>query len=322
MRNPPSLWRAGSYFAACALAACSAALWSRAAAAHVEAIALRAQAEKPKDQEPQDQKPTPQPKDLVQASLGPSLVRITGGEAVVVSVRVAPHWHIYWSNPGDSGAAPKVTLALPEGWTAGEVVFPRPQVLGDESERTFGYEGVVHLLVPVRRPDGAQGTVDVRGEMSWLACRTSCVSGRSSLSGQVSVSVGDAPSGRAWPSAMPASAHATLEGSGDARTLRIEIPANAAPRGDLGAGGSSIGQVTFIPDDCAGVRWQDGTGPFALARGPGGAWTLQAGCAIAQSDAPKAGIRLRGLLLWGPDATDPAFQVDLPVPGAPTLPVP
>jgi hypothetical protein len=251
--------------------------------------------------------------NLVRAELGPALVRAPGGgEAISIGITVAPEWHIYWSNPGDSGAAPSVKLQLPEGWTAGSLSYPRPEMFGDSDERTFGYSGTVHLLVPVTRPEGSHGPIEVRGELSWLACKRSCVAGRSALAGQVATgpaSSGEAPGGRAWPRSLPAGSVAAVSGEGAARTLAVSV-----------AGVANSEKVRFIPDDCAGIRWGDGTGPFELQwDAPNRLWRLQTPVSVTPGDVLSGTPQLRGLVLVGADAAGPAYFVDIPVPIAPTL---
>lgn len=257
--------------------------------------------------------PSQAPANLVRAALEPALVRAPGGgEAIAISVTVAPQWHIYWRNPGDSGAAPTVKLELPQGWTSGELTYPRPEIFGDADERSYGYSGSVHLLVPVKRPEGWQGALEVRGELSWLACKRSCVAGRTALAGALATdaaSLADAPASRSWPKAMPAGASVAVTGEGGARMLAATVP--SLPQS---------AKVQFIPDDCAGIRWGEGTGPFEPKwDGATGAWTLQTPLAVTPADAPGGAPRVRGLLVVGADPAGPAFFVDIPLPAAPTL---
>ena len=303
-----------SYLAALAAAAVAAAAAPSGAAAAGAATSVTApQVEVPSPASPKVATPNAVPVDLVRASLAPALVRMPGGgEAIALSITVAPGWHIYWSNPGDSGAAPSVKLQLPEGWSAGALTFPRPEIFGDDDERTFGYSGTVHLLVPVKRPEGWQGALDVRGELSWLACKRSCVAGRSALEARVATdaeALVDAPASRTWPVAMPAGSSAAVSVTGASRELRLSIP-------NL----PETAKVRFIPDDCAGIRWGDGTGPFELRwDGPTRHWTLQTPISVNPADAPGGIPRMRGLVVVGSEPTGPAYFVDIPVPAAPTL---
>src|SRR5882672_1857647 len=48
---------------------------------------------------------------------------------VGLKLRMEPQWHTYWKNPGDSGLPTKIQWILPEGWKAGEILWPYPQPL-------------------------------------------------------------------------------------------------------------------------------------------------------------------------------------------------
>jgi thiol:disulfide interchange protein DsbD len=41
--------------------------------------------------------------------------------------RIAPGWHTYWLNPGDSGEPMTIEWALPAGFEAGGIVWPHPE---------------------------------------------------------------------------------------------------------------------------------------------------------------------------------------------------
>src|SRR5213594_1834985 len=42
-------------------------------------------------------------------------------------LRMAPKWHTYWENGGDSGAATKIDWTLPAGVTTGDILWPVPE---------------------------------------------------------------------------------------------------------------------------------------------------------------------------------------------------
>ena len=48
-------------------------------------------------------------------------------------------WHIYWTNPGDAGAAPTLDMTLPQGGSAGAIQWPIPKVMIDGSVTSYGY---------------------------------------------------------------------------------------------------------------------------------------------------------------------------------------
>ncbi len=88
-----------------------------------------------------------------------------------------PHWHVYWRNPGASGAAPVVRWTLPEGWHAGEIHWPVPERIRVGPLTNYGYEGSVTFLVPVSVPRGPSpaGPLTVAAEAEWLVCREECI---------------------------------------------------------------------------------------------------------------------------------------------------
>src|ERR1051325_11086785 len=60
-----------------------------------------------------------------QARLVLSLDAARPGDTVFAGVhlRMAPLWHTYWRNGGDSGAATRIEWTLPAGVTAGEILW-------------------------------------------------------------------------------------------------------------------------------------------------------------------------------------------------------
>ncbi len=93
-------------------------------------------------------------------------------------------WHIYWVNPGDSGAPPHVTWQLPAGLTPGAIEWPTPRRLGASSIVDFGYDDPVTLIVPIRASAGlaAQQPAQLGAEVKVLVCREICISGKAQLS--------------------------------------------------------------------------------------------------------------------------------------------
>jgi thiol:disulfide interchange protein DsbD len=91
-----------------------------------------------------------------------------------------PHWHTYWRNPGDSGLATELQWQLPEGLTAGNLIWPAPQKIPVGSMANYGYEGRVLLVTPVQvgpkfktSPD--QSDVAVQLHATWLVCKQECI---------------------------------------------------------------------------------------------------------------------------------------------------
>jgi thiol:disulfide interchange protein len=90
---------------------------------------------------------------------------------------IAPGWHTYWVNPGDSGEPPRVEWALPPGFTAGDFAWPFPEKIPVGPAMTYGYSHEVVLPIAITPPPGlTPGTrVTLRGQASWLACEKTCI---------------------------------------------------------------------------------------------------------------------------------------------------
>lgn len=102
---------------------------------------------------------------------------------------IGPEWHLYWKNPGDAGAAPSILWTLPEGFTAGEPLWPFPERFDIEDAIVYGYEKQVLVLVPIYPPnDLVEGErITLKAEVQWLGCSRTCVPGNAFFSLQVPV---------------------------------------------------------------------------------------------------------------------------------------
>src|SRR5438105_1356224 len=93
-----------------------------------------------------------------------------------------PGWHIYWTNPGDSGEPPKVSWRLPTGIKTGDLQFPAPQRIQDHGLTDYGYEGEVVLLSRLRMPVGSTSNkAEIGADVKYLVCREVCVPARESV---------------------------------------------------------------------------------------------------------------------------------------------
>lgn len=102
---------------------------------------------------------------------------------IAVRLRMAPEWHVYWLNPGDSGIATAPRLILPPGWTQGEWQFPVPKTFMQPGDLIgYGYENEVVLLTTVTPPAtpaaGAAGVVEITAEVVFLVCKDICLPGQ------------------------------------------------------------------------------------------------------------------------------------------------
>lgn len=90
------------------------------------------------------------------------------------------HWHSYWINAG-TGYPTSLTWTLPEGFTAGPIVWPTPHAVKDSSGKITGngYEGQVLLFTQITPPANlaAGSTITLKAAAEWLMCKDSCMPG-------------------------------------------------------------------------------------------------------------------------------------------------
>jgi DsbC/DsbD-like thiol-disulfide interchange protein/cytochrome c biogenesis protein CcdA len=137
----------------------------------------------------------------------------------------SPEWHGYWSNPGDAGQGMRLTLDLPDGWQAGEPLYPVPERLTISGLMNHIYEGTYVVLVPVKVPAGVDGASlpPITGQVEYLACTDKiCVPQDAVLSAKAG---GDFPRWRAEIAPL-LDARGSFAVAG--QTLRLAIPLPAS----------------------------------------------------------------------------------------------
>jgi thiol:disulfide interchange protein/DsbC/DsbD-like thiol-disulfide interchange protein len=165
--------------------------------------------------------------------------------------QIAPGWHTYWRNPGDSGEPPTIAWSLPAGWTAGPIVWPQPERVPVGPLMSYGYTGEVVLLTRLAAPaDLPAGTeVTLRGRASWLVCEKVCIPEEADVALTLPVARGRPAAAPAAPAierarrAVPAPSPwpATLRATPETVTVSVAAPSLAADR---------IAEVWLFPD-----RW-------------------------------------------------------------------
>jgi thiol:disulfide interchange protein DsbD len=235
-----------------------------------------------------------------------------------VELQMPQGWHTYWRNPSESGGAglrTKVDWTLPEGFKAGEVLWPTPAKHADPAGDAHSYEGTVLLLVPISvASTAAIGSSELKAKVSWLECASNCVPGRVTVSASLSVGTQSLPSSHA---AAIAATRAKLPATDAKLDVRAywEDPAGSEPRKLL-------------------IEWKTDapTGDFFAYEGPHAA--LSAHTEVVKIDPGTGVIRLRktvaklesgyptevrGLLVANPGtATERAFESTVTIGEAPT----
>ncbi len=151
------------------------------------------------------------------------------GEVLTAALvfRPAPGWHGYWSNPGDAGLGMRLDWRLPEGWQAGEPLYPVPRQLVITGLMNHVYKGEYAVLVPITVPAGAaRGPVSVKAD--WLACTDQiCVPEQAELTLRVPQAGGANPFD-AYRAALPPLIDRPATFAIAGKTLRVAIPLPAS----------------------------------------------------------------------------------------------
>lgn len=166
----------------------------------------------------------------VEAQLVSSRSAIQPGKPFTIGLKfeIDDHWHTYWSNPGNTGKPTNLKLTLPEGFTAGPLLFPVPKRFVVDFgyniiEAGFGYEkSVVHTIVVTPPADLAPGTpVTIAAKADWLMCNDKeCVPGKAELSISLPVAEFEIPSAS---TGLVEISHANVPGFVDWVTAAISL---------------------------------------------------------------------------------------------------
>ena len=100
---------------------------------------------------------------------------------LIVSIKPDDGWHVYWKNPGASGAPTEVEVSAPEGFQIGDAKYPRPSTFTGEEGLTYGYAEEAAIYIPVTSPASIERD-NYMFEITtfWLACKQKCVMGEQS----------------------------------------------------------------------------------------------------------------------------------------------
>ena len=258
----------------------------------------------------------PQRTERIEAELVPMSQWVAPGSTTVVAVRqkIAPGWHTYWRNPGDSGGATSLIWTLPAGVTADPILWPLPSRQRLMSLMNYGYSGAVLLPVPIHVPPTAQPgeVLTLTTDVLFLVCSDQmCVPEPMTLSLALPVREGAAPLAKPWGEEIERLVETAPRRAGiEARVMRqggqLILTATGGPlSGDQK--GADISQVYFYPFDGGRI---DHAAAQSGQRGPNGlTLTLTAGKDAAQT-------ALTGVLATDKGAWEITAEPGAPLAGA------
>lgn len=112
---------------------------------------------------------------------------------VAFNFKLEPHWHVYWQNPGASGLALDIEWTLPEGFSAGKIIWPAPEKIMLGGLVNYGYEDAVTFLVPIsvdpQLTIKSGEKVELKADAFWLICKEVCLPGEGSFA--LSIDLGE-----------------------------------------------------------------------------------------------------------------------------------
>lgn len=124
-------------------------------------------------------------KTIVSARLVADVTSVQPGRPFTVGVHltVAPGWHVYWENPGDTALPIQVGWELPAGVTSSSLRWPQPERYQEDGGVTvFGYERETMLLSTISPPSArTDGPLVLKAKADWLVCEKLCIPGEASL---------------------------------------------------------------------------------------------------------------------------------------------
>jgi thiol:disulfide interchange protein len=177
---------------------------------------------------------------------------------VALELEIRDGWHTYWRNPGDSGEPTKLAWQLPNGFSAGDIVWTTPHRFEIAPLVNYGYaKHAIHLVQLTAPKDLKAGSaVPLAAKASWLVCSDVCIpeDANLTLSMPAGAQAGAADPAAAalfttarseLPSAQPAPTTARIEGG----QLVISLGREWGPTL------SQITSLTFFPYDEGGIEY-------------------------------------------------------------------
>jgi thiol:disulfide interchange protein DsbD len=261
---------------------------------------------------------------------------------------LAPGWHLYWRNPGDTGLPTQLSWQTQYGRVS-ETRWPAPKTY-DESDglfTTYGYDERVLLIHDLSLDSLDQIDQRVALEAELLICKSQCIPAQFSLSRSLDDAILDSPASAAAARLFdtfearvpgpPAHAGVELEAVYSRSALRPDDSFSAAivvrscgggPGEVAGTtrGGTAgcivraplMGSAPFVPDsdDLVELTW---TGVTAKS-GTENTWLVGFDGSVIDTVARDSGHRLRGVLALTSETGGETVHVtvDLPMPLAPS----
>ena len=92
-------------------------------------------------------------------------------------IKLVPHWHTYWVNPGDSGSAIRLNFKNSPGLKVKQVHMPVPERIMTGPLVSFAYSNEVLFLIDVEVAPSVKvgSTAEFLADVEWLVCEDVCI---------------------------------------------------------------------------------------------------------------------------------------------------
>ena len=224
---------------------------------------------------------------------------------LIVQITPDTGWHVYWKNPGASGAPTEIEVNAPEGFVVGEPLFPRPMTFHGEEGQTYGYTNTAAIFIPVEAPETVHdGQVEFEVTTSWLACKKICVMGEQKNTFKISTNfLHQGPLHRdlqlsQWTEALPKPLEDLENGTSviSGNTLQI-------------TGVTDLRPIQFIGVERKGIHFGLPSQPIVR----GGTFRLPVPIHLDFSSIKDDKMVVEGLLLFGRKSDDPSYVVQFSI---------
>jgi thiol:disulfide interchange protein/DsbC/DsbD-like thiol-disulfide interchange protein len=221
-----------------------------------------------------------------------------------IVLTMAPGWHTYWENPGESGLATSITWTVPEGVVPGEISWPLPEKTIESGDvLTYGYSGETMLMVPITVSHSVApgSTLHLKARVEWLECEKTCVPGAAVVELMLPVS-----------GASPRPANQKLFATYQQRVPQRWTEEGGIPL-DVGRSGDTL-RITLTSDLRLRDLYPEPLEGYIVGR-PRVAQTggsIVVNIPLTISDSSRAATRFRGVLVF--DAPQKVYGVSLEIP--------
>ncbi len=113
------------------------------------------------------------------AQLLAGAISIAPGKSFTVALQLAhpEEWHSYYKNSGGVELPPSIEWKLPDGFTAGPIQWPVPEVKDGYFGKNFVYPGTPVFLIDITPSASLEvaGSVTLTANAKWQICKDSCI---------------------------------------------------------------------------------------------------------------------------------------------------